>query len=162
MCRKDGAYSDARHPDEVTPGTIMDDLARRDFTVNAMAISRDTGELLDPFNGAEDVKTRTLRCVGSTERRLSEDPLRIIRAVRFCVTKGFKPSEEIKQVFRDKRWVDSILSSISMERIREELTKCFKFSTSATIEFLVLEMDPEYLRLFKETDLWLKPTTEKK
>jgi tRNA nucleotidyltransferase/poly(A) polymerase len=162
LARSDGTYSDGRRPDSVSVGTIFDDISRRDFTVNSMALNVGTGELLDPFDGAADLKAMTLRCVGSTEDRLFEDPLRVIRAIRFCITKGFSPSDEIKRVFEDEIWVDRIISSVSMERIREELTKCFKFDTEATIKFLVLEMNEEYLRLFKETELWLKPTTEKK
>lgn len=164
MCRKDGAYSDARHPDEVTPGTIIDDLSRRDFSVNAMAIDRDSGELIDPFNGAEDLKTMTLKCVGSSEARFSEDPLRVVRAIRFCITKGFTPSKDIENIFLDDSevWVDRIINSVSMDRIRDELTKCFKFSTKRTVQFFALNLSPQYLRLFEETDLWLKPTTEKK
>ncbi len=144
----------------------MDDLARRDFTVNAMAIDRETGELLDPFNGSEDLKSKTLRCVGSTKDRFSEDPLRIIRAIRFCITKGFTPSQEIKDIFLgvngEDDWADKIIASVSMDRIREELTKCFKFDTEITMKFFVLELSPRFLLLFRGTNLWLKPTTEKK
>jgi tRNA nucleotidyltransferase/poly(A) polymerase len=166
MCRKDGTYSDARHPDKVIPGTIIDDLSRRDFTINAMAIDHDTGETIDPFNGREDLKNKILRCVGSTRDRFSEDPLRVIRAIRFCITKEFVPSNEIKDVFlgldEDEDWPNKILSSVSIDRIREELIKCFKFDTEATMKFFILNLSSKYCLLFRETDLWLKPTTEKK
>ncbi|HIE84114.1 MAG TPA: CCA tRNA nucleotidyltransferase, partial [Dehalococcoidia bacterium] len=76
MCRKDGPSTDGRHPDSVEPGTLMDDLARRDFTMNAMAREVDPktlqpiGEIIDPFNGHADIKNGILRCVGETNERL--------------------------------------------------------------------------------------------
>src|SRR6478735_1674813 len=87
LCRKDGAYSDGRRPDSVEMGTLLDDLARRDFTVNAIARA-DDGSLIDPFNGQADLKLRLLRCVGGVDR-LREDSLRMLRAFRFAITKGF-------------------------------------------------------------------------
>src|SRR3990167_2493624 len=71
MCRVDGFYTDHRRPDSVTSGTIMEDLRRRDFTINAIAIDPD-GEYLDPFDGRSDLETMTLRCVGKTDERIRE------------------------------------------------------------------------------------------
>jgi tRNA nucleotidyltransferase (CCA-adding enzyme) len=88
LCRKDGAYSDGRRPDSVEVGTIFDDLARRDFTVNAIAIDTETGALIDPHGGAQDLTARVLRCVGNPVDRFNEDRLRIFRAARFSLTKG--------------------------------------------------------------------------
>ena len=85
LCRKDGAYYDGRRPESVEIGTIRDDLARRDFTVNAMAINED-GELIDPHGGKVDLLHKTLRCVGNAHERFSEDYLRMLRAIRFCIT----------------------------------------------------------------------------
>jgi tRNA nucleotidyltransferase (CCA-adding enzyme) len=128
LCRKDGAYSDGRRPDEVTIGTIYDDLARRDFTINAIAIDED-GNYIDPFNGRKDLEDRIIRCVGSNDR-LKEDALRILRAYRFCITKGFDLEESIKEeVF--EYW--SLLDNISEERITQELNKCFESSVEHTM-----------------------------
>ena len=77
--RRESGYSDRRHPDRVTfVSEIEEDLARRDFTVNAMAYSPDRG-LCDPFGGCKDLENNLLRCVGEAGRRFSEDPLRILR-----------------------------------------------------------------------------------
>ena len=82
--RRDGAYKDSRHPDSVTFGTsIEEDLARRDFTVNAIALSPN-GTLVDPYGGQKDLNAKILRCVGEPKRRFEEDALRILRLVRFC------------------------------------------------------------------------------
>lgn len=139
LCRKDGAYSDSRHPDEVSVGTILDDLARRDFTMNAIAkivnpVGNDHGSFLDPFGGIVDLKDKVIRAVGSAEKRFDEDPLRIIRAMRFSITKQMQLSDEIAEVFADSSWAER-LSSVSKDRIREELNKCFEFSTLDTLRF---------------------------
>ena len=96
--RRDGAYKDNRHPDSVTFGTsIEEDLARRDFTVNAIALAPD-GTLVDPYGGQEDLKAKILRCVGEPKRRFEEDALRILRLVRFCSVLGFSAEEETDNV----------------------------------------------------------------
>lgn len=158
LCRKDGIYSDHRRPDSVEPGTIYDDLARRDFTINAMAIDEDNN-LIDPFNGLLDLKAKTLKCVGSTEDRLTEDPLRILRAMRFSITKDMKLFPYLELVFDSPElWIPT-LDTISKDRIREELYKCFSFSTPATLSFLLKYPEEWCNYLFK--DIWLKPTFEK-
>ena len=82
--RTEGSYSDGRHPDAVTfARTIEEDLSRRDFTVNAMAIDS-AGRLVDPYDGAGDLTRRLIRCVGEPERRFTEDALRILRGLRFA------------------------------------------------------------------------------
>jgi tRNA nucleotidyltransferase (CCA-adding enzyme) len=128
LCRKDGAYSDGRRPDEVTIGTIYDDLARRDFTINAIAVDEE-GNYLDPFNGRKDIEDKIIRCVGSTDR-LKEDALRILRAYRFCITKGFELDHMLSEYMGVG--VYSLLENISAERITQELNKCFDHSLSKT------------------------------
>jgi len=129
MCRKDGPSSDGRHPDHVEPGTLMEDLARRDFTVNAMAreVNPQTlepiGDIIDPFDGKSDLMTHTLRCVGNTKDKIQEDGLRILRAARFIVTKNLGPSVELAAELKSPLpwlWMDD---TVSTERVREELQK---------------------------------------
>ena len=89
--RGEGAYSDGRHPDSVTfVGDLVEDLARRDFTINAIALDPRTGEVTDPFQGQDDLRARSLRAVGEPERRFSEDGLRLMRAARFSAVLGFE------------------------------------------------------------------------
>ena len=88
--RIDGEYQDSRHPKEVTfTGDLLEDLKRRDFTINAMAYNEEEG-LIDPFNGMEDIKYKKLSCVGRAEDRFGEDALRILRAIRFAAQLEFK------------------------------------------------------------------------
>lgn len=156
LARKEGPYSDGRRPDWVKPGTIEDDLARRDFTVNALAREVDTSEIMDLFGGVEDIKTKTLRAVGSAHDRFEEDSLRVLRAIRFIVTKGFSPDEEIRQILDSGTFSDK-LSSVSTERIREELLKCMKFDTPATIMFLS-SIHSSFTDAIFSNGLWLEPT----
>lgn len=119
--RSDGRYSDNRHPDQVSfSDSLEDDLARRDFTMNAMAISYD-GELIDPFGGVGDTLSGRVRCVGNATDRFQEDPLRMWRGVRFTSTRDTWTLEEstIAGIYRMK----ALTSMISRERVRDELWK---------------------------------------
>ena len=135
LCRKDGSYSDGRHPDKVEPGTLLDDLARRDFTMNAMAVDIETGKLYDPHDGRKDMEAETIRCVGVAEERFEEDALRILRAIRFAITKDMKLDEDIDEALKDSYLV-KLLENVSVERTREELNKAFKFDTLGTLALL--------------------------
>jgi tRNA nucleotidyltransferase (CCA-adding enzyme) len=156
LARAEGEYTDGRHPDEVRPGTLMEDLARRDFTVNAMAKDKH-GLLIDPFDGMRDLQNGVLRAVGRAEDRLREDPLRAMRAIRFAVTKGFQLHADVATAL-DSSWLPPLLASVSGERRREELLKAFKHDTIKTLwwlgRFMVLQED-----MFAD-GLWLKPTME--
>ena len=170
MCRIDGTSSDGRHPDLVEAGTLLDDLARRDFTVNAMAREVDPktlmpiGEIIDPHMGFEDLKNNALRCVGDTVERLEEDGLRLLRAARFAITKDLIPDDELETALQDEPWWAFVERSVSEERIREELTKMFKHDTTAALRFLMHHCSPGAIDfLFGDTtNIWLKPTMEKK
>lgn len=131
LCRKEHGYTDGRRPDLVTVGDIYDDLSRRDFTMNAIAIDVETGERIDPHGGQNDILHSVIRCVGSADQRFNEDSLRLLRAIRFAITKGFTLDNAIESCLND--WaVVSKLKNVSPERIREELNRCFKHNTFAT------------------------------
>ncbi|MBR6793733.1 MAG: CCA tRNA nucleotidyltransferase [Clostridia bacterium] len=116
--RQDGDYSDHRHPDGVTfTRSLREDLARRDFTMNAMALDRD-GALIDPFGGREDLDRGLIRCVGEAERRFEEDALRILRGLRFAARLGFSLEEETARAMVAKK---QLLKEIAAERIFAEL-----------------------------------------
>lgn len=123
--RNEFRYSDQRHPDKVVWGkTLEEDLARRDFTINAMALRAASGKLLmkpvDPFDGASDLKKKIIRTVGDPNVRFGEDALRLLRAVRFATTLGFKIDPKTSLAISKNA---KLLSKISGERIREELFK---------------------------------------
>ncbi len=118
--RTDGAYTDHRHPDAVSfVRSLGEDLARRDFTVNAMACSAE-GRLEDPFGGREDLAAQLIRCVGDPFLRFQEDALRILRALRFASVYDFRLHPETASALRQ---LAPTLSRIAPERIREELLK---------------------------------------
>lgn len=118
--RKDGDYTDGRRPDKVYFGdSIEEDLSRRDFTINAMAIKTD-GEILDLFGGQEDLQKRIIRCVGDPVERFSEDGLRILRAFRFSARYGFEIESKTFEAIKETK---ENLKNISQERIREEILK---------------------------------------
>lgn len=118
--RQDGDYSDGRHPDKVSfVDDIVQDLARRDFTINAMAWNPSEG-LIDPFNGLEDLEERIIRCVGNPHDRFTEDALRILRAWRFSCQLNFEIDMSTRAAMYE---LHDTLNNISQERIHDELCK---------------------------------------
>ena len=118
--RVDGGYTDHRHPDSVSfVSNVVDDLARRDFTVNAMAWNPQTG-LVDAFHGQEDLRAGIIRAVGDPKTRFTEDALRILRAVRFSAQLAFPIEKNTAQAVRE---LAPTLKNISAERIQVELVK---------------------------------------
>lgn len=157
LARKEGEYTDGRRPDVVEVGTLYDDLSRRDFTVNAIARDKD-GNYIDPFGGRLDLERRLLRAVGNAEDRIREDALRALRAIRFGITKGFYLDGDISEVLHST-WLPELIESVSVERRREELDKCFKADTMATLD--ILQSLPRALtRAIFSGGLRLKPTME--
>lgn len=136
--RIDGEYHDGRHPDSVefTPN-LLEDLKRRDFTINAMAYSHETG-IVDEFGGMEDLKAGIVRCVGRPEDRFTEDALRLLRALRFSAQLGFEIEESTYAAIKT---IAPNLAKVSKERMQAELTK------------LLLSAHPERILLLKETGL---------
>lgn len=124
--RTDGKYSDGRHPDKIEyASTIEQDLSRRDFTINAIAVDLVSGSVIDPFGGKKDIKKKIIRCVGNPHERFLEDGLRPIRALRFASKLNFKIEEEtFSQILKDD--VKQKIKSISIERFRDEFEKILK------------------------------------
>ena len=121
--RAEGGYSDHRRPDSVSFGCPLEaDLARRDLTVNAMAMDA-AGEITDPFGGRDDLRRRLLRCVGEPERRFDEDALRMLRTVRFSAQLGFDIEPRTLEAIRA---LAHLASGLSAERVRDELLKTLR------------------------------------
>jgi tRNA nucleotidyltransferase (CCA-adding enzyme) len=155
LARKDGPSSDGRRPDFVLPGTLIDDLTRRDFTVNAMA--RDSGgNLIDPFRGQDDLNNRVLNFVGDPMERIREDGLRVMRALRFNVTKNINLSTTTKSALQSDLATE-MLMKVSIERIREELEKMFTRNTVNTIDILLNQFPGLVPAIFRD-GLRLMPT----
>ncbi|HEY1697293.1 MAG TPA: HD domain-containing protein [Polyangiaceae bacterium] len=122
--RGDGTYSDGRRPDSVAfVDDITDDLARRDFTVNAVAVDPLDGKVIDPFDGRGDIARRVLRAVGEPERRFGEDGLRVLRAARFVSTLEFTLDPETEAAIRPT--LDTF-RKVASERVRDEWLKTMK------------------------------------
>ena len=145
--RVDGEYLDNRHPKDVTfTRNLREDLARRDFTVNALACSKD-GELVDEFGGLKDLNDRVIRCVGNPDERFAEDALRIMRALRFSATLGFSIDGETSASIHRNR---ELLKNIAAERATEELLKllCGEDVTRILIDYrdvfavIIPELEP--------------------
>ena len=136
--RIDGEYEDGRHPKQVEfTSSLIEDLKRRDFTVNAMAYSHETG-IVDEFGGVEDLNAKTIRCVGDPMERFTEDALRILRAIRFSAQLDFTIEE---QTWNAIRVIAPNIAKVSKERIQVELTK------------LLLSDHPEKIREVYETGI---------
>ena len=141
--RVDGDYSDHRRPDKVEfVSSLKEDLARRDFTINAMAYNRKTG-VIDFFGGLDDIHG-VIRCVGEAGDRFQEDALRIMRALRFASRLGFSIEENTANAMHEKR---GLLNSISVERIAAELNKFITGDNIAELlqahKTIIMEIIPE-------------------
>lgn len=133
--RIDGEYEDNRHPKEVAfTNDLIEDLKRRDFTINAMAYNEEQG-LVDVFQGREDLKLGRIRCVGDAKERFREDALRILRGIRFAAQLGFVIETETQEAMKE---LAGTLEAISAERIQVELVKLL---TSEHPDFLELAME---------------------
>lgn len=131
--RTEAAYTDARHPEEIKFGaSIEEDLARRDFTMNAIAYNGKT--LLDPYKGVTAIQKKSVQCVGKPQKRFEEDALRILRAFRFAATLGF--TIEKKTLQAALQYANN-LQNISTERVRIELQKTLLSANPAQLEQLV-------------------------
>ncbi len=132
--RTDGPYTDHRRPESVRfVGNIRDDLSRRDFTVNAMAMPL-SGGLVDPFGGREDLQGRLVRCVGEPGRRFEEDALRMFRALRFCARLGFELDAGTRTAIYEK---SALAVSLAAERVRAEIIRTLPFPCSRELKIML-------------------------
>ena len=165
--RTEGAYSDGRHPDAVCfVPDVREDLARRDFTINAMAYSAEEG-LIDPFGGRDDLAAHLVRAVGEPERRFEEDALRILRLYRFAARFGFAIDPATGAAARA---LGPHLDCVSAERIQEELLKLLaaprpgRYLEPAVLAVVLPELEPEkqperFAELCRTVDR-IEPTAE--
>jgi len=157
LARKEIGYKEGTREPIVVPGTLYDDMIRRDFTVNAMARD-ENGEIIDFFGGLKDLKQRVLRTPIRGQVTFEDDPLRLLRAIRFAVTKGMMIDIEIDMILHTFDY-EGKFEVVSEERIREELYKAFKHDTVMTVNML-FNYRSLMQYIFKNTKLWLKPTNE--
>ena len=118
--RRDLRYNGSRRKLEVEyVDNLIDDVNRRDFTMNTLCMNKD-GQIIDILNGEEDIKNKIIRCVGNIYDRINEDPLRMLRAVRFACVLGFKIEENLYKALKDNK---ELILQLSKERIKDEITK---------------------------------------
>lgn len=164
MARKEVGYVLGTRKPILEVGTLYDDLIRRDFTLNALAKDMD-GNIIDYFNGIEHLKEGLLVTPLNPMKTMMDDPLRILRALRFSLTKDLEVHTDIMESMKQPDILDKLKKTVSQERIREEITKMMMCDTIKTMKLLV-DIDRDYIKgflniVFKDT-MWLKPTMEKK
>ena len=146
--RREEGYADSRHPDAVSFDVgLREDLSRRDFTVNAMALAPD-GTVIDPHGGREDLKRGLIRCVGDPDRRFSEDALRMLRGVRFAAQLGF----EIEGATAAAMTANAFrVEKVSRERLRAELEKTLLSPRPRQVERMIRAGLLDHLHTFPRT-----------
>jgi tRNA nucleotidyltransferase/poly(A) polymerase len=162
MARKEIGYIPGTRKPILELGTLEDDLLRRDFTLNAMAEDED-GNLIDLFGGLKDLKDGMLRTPLDPMITMMDDPLRILRALRFSITKGFTIDLDIWSAMLQPEILEKLKLTVSSERIRDEVFKMMKHDTPKTLRLLTqvdIEFMPGFIDLIFTKGLWLKPTTE--
>jgi len=163
LARKEVGYEEGTRRPILELGTLEDDLVRRDFTVNAMA-EDENGNIIDLFDGQEHLKQMILVTPLDPKLTFMDDPLRILRAFRFSITKGFVMCEDIQRAIAEPLLWVKMKEVVSAQRIREELTKCFHADTMTSLQmlFVLEDVHPGMIEevLFQD-GMWLKPTFEK-
>lgn len=141
MARKESGHIKGTRLAEFELGTLEDDLLRRDFTVNAMAKALD-GTIIDPFGGTSDLSEMILDTPRDPMLTMIDDPLRMLRAIRFSITKDMMIHPRVEKAMAQPELIDRLKETVSTERIREELSKAFKHDTLKTMRVLS-EIDKE-------------------
>ena len=161
MARKEIGYiPDTRQP-IIVPGTLYDDLERRDFTLNALA-KDENGEIIDYFDGMWALENKMLLTPLDAKVTMMDDPLRLLRAFRFSITKGFAISPRIWETCLMDGIVEKLDKVVSQERIRDEVFKMMKHDTLKTLELFerIRLVNPNILTIMFGKGIWLKPTNE--
>lgn len=163
MARKEIGYVEGTRRPILALGNLEDDLVRRDFTVNALAEDIN-GEIIDLFNGRKDLIDGILRTPIDPMITLMDDPLRLLRALRFTITKDFQMHMDIWNAMKQPNILQKLEQTVSGERIREEIIKMMKHDTPRSFRLLSdVDQDiPGFLDLIFKNGMWLKPTFEKK
>lgn len=161
MARKEVGYFEGTRRPILKLGNLEDDLIRRDFTLNAMAVSED-GELIDLFDGKWALENRILLTPRDARETMLDDPLRLLRAFRFSITKEFEISPRIWETCLMDSVIDKLETVVSQERIREEVLKMMKHDTLKTLDLFqrVKLVNPKLLKIMFGKEMWLKPTFE--
>ncbi len=163
MARKEIGYEEGTRRPILELGDLTDDLIRRDFTINALAETED-GLIVDLFNGRGDLEKGILRTPLDPMVTFMDDPLRLLRALRFTVTKDFTMHIDVWEAMKQPNILAKLTQTVSSERIREEVLKMMAVDTPRTIR-LLLDVDnevPGFLEIVFKEGLWLKPTFEKR
>lgn len=161
MARKEVGYiPDTRQP-IIVPGTLYDDLERRDFTLNALA-KDDDGKIIDYFDGLWALEAKMLITPLDAKITMLDDPLRLLRAFRFSITKGFTISPRVWETCLMDSVVKKLEEVVSQERIREEVFKMMKHDTIKTLELFaeISKINPKLIEIIFGRGMWLKPTME--
>jgi tRNA nucleotidyltransferase/poly(A) polymerase len=162
MARKEVGYVEGTRRPILELGTLEDDLLRRDFTLNALAEDVD-GNIIDLFGGIEDLKVGVLRTPLDARITMMDDPLRILRALRFTITKDFVMSDDIWEAMKQPGILKKLELTVSGQRIREEIDKMMRFNTIRSFR-LLMDVDsiiPGFLELIFKDGMWLMPTFKK-
>lgn len=163
MARKEVGYVEGTRRPILELGTLEDDLLRRDFTLNALAEDID-GNIIDLFGGIEDLKIGVLRTPMDANITMMDDPLRILRALRFTITKDFVMSDDIWEAMKQPNILKKLEQTVSSQRIREEIDKMMRFNTTRSFR-LLMDVDtfniPGFLELIFKDGMWLMPTFKK-
>lgn len=161
LARKEYSYLEGTRSPVLDLGNIYDDLIRRDFTINALAIDCDTGEILDVCGGLSDIQNKILKTIKDPNTSLLEDPLRLLRGLRFSITKGFELEDRFLEALSNENIWIKLNKVVSPGRVRHELNKMFEFNTVKTIFVLNRVQtcyNSSYVSIFK--DITLKPCVE--
>lgn len=161
MARKEVGYIPGTRTPIVEPGTLYDDLIRRDFTLNALAKDED-GNIIDYFDGVWALENKLLLTPLEAKTTMMDDPLRLIRAFRFSITKDFTISPRVWETCLMDSVVNKLEEVVSQERIREEIFKMMKHDTIKSLELFynIDRVNPKLIQIMFGRGMWLKPTME--